>query len=661
MKSGLAENRGAIRLRRHCSAALVVALTGLGCANESKWTEGPRAPRVQSSRRSSMNDAPGRHRPQRVPFVSFNVPNLHYVEDDWRFTSMLRYRLPNEFEIHDALQSVALMGGTVVRTYTLSVRKPTDTPQVVRHVLGPGQFHEEAFVTLDRVLANASELGVRVILPLVDNWSYWGGVAEYAAFRGKPRQDFFKDAQLIADFERTVAHVLLRTNTLNGRAYRADPTIYAWETGNELGSPDAWSSRIAGFIKQHDSEHPVIDGTYGPRIREHALTDSNIDIVSSHHYAPVAETLAAIDENVRLIRGRKRYLIGEFGLLTAADTERVLRHAVNQPIDGILLWSLRSHNRDGGFYHHMEKPPFQAYHFPGSLLGHDYEEQGVMRLMRHFAFSVRREEVPVLPAPAAPSLLPVSPLGEVRWRGSVGARHYVIERQTDHGIWEIVATRVDEAQTPYRAGYVDETAPIGATVRYRVVAANETGLSQPSLPSEEVRITGRLSVDEMTGTRIGPTQNADSSTLGGEPKVSGPMREFALEGPAEFTTEHAELCKMDRDRLRGRTGARLRYRTGRVGGVSRATAAAEPHGIALRVFAFAQDPGRVFEISWSSNGRDFTRLASDEQSFAGAVDQPRAFRPVLCRASSIPRAAIEVAITWQRTAEIGRVEMQSPP
>ena len=60
--------------------------------------------------------------PTSVPFVSFNVPNLHYIEDDWRFTSMARYRLPNEYEIHDALQSVALMGGSVVRFYTVFVR-----------------------------------------------------------------------------------------------------------------------------------------------------------------------------------------------------------------------------------------------------------------------------------------------------------------------------------------------------------------------------------------------------------------------------------------------------------------------------------------------------------------------------------------------------------
>lgn len=620
----LAAERGGVRNRARRAVVLFAAASLIaGCAKGNAPGNWPTVNRSAPVYMRQPSAAPQPAVNRSAPFASFNVPNLHYVEDDWRFTSMLRYRLPNEFEIHDALQSVALLGGSVVRIYTLSVRKPTDTSEVVRHVLGPGQFNEEAFKALDRVLATASALGIRIIIPFVDNWSYWGGVTEYAAFRGKAGQAFFTDEQLISDFERTLEHVLLRTNTINGRSYRADPTIYAWEIGNELGGPDGWVSRIARYIKRLDPDHPLIDGSYGPLVREHSLGDSNIDIVSTHHYGPVSRSLAAIDSNVRVIAQRKRYLIGEFGMLSAADTERVLRHALAQPLEGLLIWSLRSHNRDGGYYHHMEKPPFQAYHFPGSILGHDYEEQTIMRLMRHYAFSARHQETPALPQPAAPSMLPVSSLAEVRWRGSLGARYYVVERQIGFGIWEIVADRVDEAQTPYRPGFVDDTVPIGATARYRVIAANETGLSEPSLPSEEVHITGRLTVDEMSNPRL--------------------IKK--LTGPLEFTTEHAELCKMDRDRLRGTAGAEVRY-------------AFKGRATAVRVFAFVQDAGKAFELAWSSNGHDFKQVVSDEQSLVGAVDQPVAFSPVLTSCSSIPPIANELSIRWLRPAEIGRLELQ---
>ena len=35
-------------------------------------------------------------------FISFNVPCLHYSEDNLPFTEMNPWRLPNEFEINDA-------------------------------------------------------------------------------------------------------------------------------------------------------------------------------------------------------------------------------------------------------------------------------------------------------------------------------------------------------------------------------------------------------------------------------------------------------------------------------------------------------------------------------------------------------------------------------
>ena len=61
--------------------------------------------------------------------------------------------MPDRFEITDALATVRQMGGQVARTYVLSVQRTQDPPDVPRHVLGPGQFNEEAFRALDQVLA----------------------------------------------------------------------------------------------------------------------------------------------------------------------------------------------------------------------------------------------------------------------------------------------------------------------------------------------------------------------------------------------------------------------------------------------------------------------------------------------------------------------------
>ena len=79
----------------------------------------------------------------------------------------------------------------MVRSYTLSVRKPGESENVPRHVLAPGEFNEDAFEALDKVLQIANEKGLRVIVPFVDNWIWWGGIKEYAAFRGKEKEAFW--------------------------------------------------------------------------------------------------------------------------------------------------------------------------------------------------------------------------------------------------------------------------------------------------------------------------------------------------------------------------------------------------------------------------------------------------------------------------------------
>src|SRR5262245_54454510 len=56
-------------------------------------------------------------------FISFNIPNLQLVEDNFARDAETPWQWPNEFELTDALESVRQMGGTVARTYVLSVRR----------------------------------------------------------------------------------------------------------------------------------------------------------------------------------------------------------------------------------------------------------------------------------------------------------------------------------------------------------------------------------------------------------------------------------------------------------------------------------------------------------------------------------------------------------
>ncbi len=149
-------------------------------------------------------------------FISMNIPNLLLVEDNVPFAEENPWRLPDAFEINDALTTIAAMGGTVTRTYVISVQRTNDASSTPRHVLAPGKFNEAAFRTLDEVLAAANRTGVRLIIPFVDNWPWMGGRAEYAGWRGKTLDDFWSDPQLFADFKQTIHFILTRTNTVTG-------------------------------------------------------------------------------------------------------------------------------------------------------------------------------------------------------------------------------------------------------------------------------------------------------------------------------------------------------------------------------------------------------------------------------------------------------------
>ena len=69
---------------------------------------------------------------------------------------------------------------------------------------------------------------------------------------GQRCQDlFYTDADVVADFRAYVATILNHRNPHTGLAYKEDPTIMAWESGNELHFPPfQWTLDLAAYIKQ---------------------------------------------------------------------------------------------------------------------------------------------------------------------------------------------------------------------------------------------------------------------------------------------------------------------------------------------------------------------------------------------------------------------------
>ena len=560
-------------------------------------------------------------------FLSLNVPNLLLIEDNVGFTNENPWRLPDQFEISDALESIAQMGGTVARTYVISVKRAHDTPDIPRHVLAPGQFNETAFRTLDQVLATANRTGVRLIIPLVDNWPWMGGRTEYAGWRGKTKDDFWTDPQLIADFERTIHHVLTRTNTLTGVRYRDDQAVLCWETGNEVESPVSWTREIARYIKSLDTNHLVMDG-FALHLRDEVLAMPDVDIVTTHHYPGGGKSFAElIRENAARAKGKKAYIIGEFGFASTPVMETAVQAIEDSSASGGLVWSLRFRNHDGGFYWHSESAggsTMKAYHWPGSVMGAAYDEIHFLNFVRTNAFAIRGLPVPEIPVPAPPKLLPIADAAAISWEGSVGAQSYQVERSADkNGGWQIVATNVDEAFTQYRPPFADENAPAGKWF-YRVRAGNEAGLSKPSNVVGPVSVKSDTLVDEL----------ADFA------------RVHAKTGDWKIADRDSRSTKEDAHRAAGTAGDVLIYEL--------------PDAVqGFRVFAFFQKTGHDLKFSISDDGQDFHEVPAQKEIYFHGTGEYDYWKPVLFHAENL-RGGNFLKIELTGETQLGRVEISHP-
>ena len=560
-------------------------------------------------------------------FISWNVPNLHLIEDKLGFAAPNAWCLPDRFEIVDALSTVRQMGGTVARTYSISVVRSNDPPAAASHVLGPGRFNEDAFRSLDLILQVANEQGVRLIIPLVNNWIWMGGRGEYAAFRGKTKDDFWTDPQLIADFKETIRFVLTRTNTLTGVRYCDDKAILCWETGNELSSPVSWTREMAAYIKSLDHNHLVMDG-FDRALRPEVLAMPEVDIVTTHHYPGSGSASKSFSEPIRknaaLAKGKKPYIVGEFGFVDTAAMEEALKTIADSSAAGGLLWSLRFRDRDGGFYWHSEPlggNQYKAFHWPGSAIGAAYDETNLMALVRRQAFAIRGLRPPPVPVPAPPALLPISDPAAISWQGSVGAADYTVERAPGAGgPWTVVGRGIDESFVQYHPLFADESATAGDWY-YRVRANNPAGVSEPSNVVGPVRVTHATLVDEL----------ADFSKV------------YAREGALELKSRDCRKAREDAHRAAGVAGDALIYQL---------PAAVE----GFQVFAFFPQEVADLKFGVSDDGKAWHGVAvRREVYFEGAGDY-NYWKPVIYRAEDIGGGKfLKIGLTGE--TQIGRVEI----
>jgi hypothetical protein len=214
---------------------------------------------------------------------------------------------------------------------------------VLRIDLGFGEstWNEKPMEEYDRAVDIAGRNGMYVIPILTDcccmgsNWS-------------QTLDDYYKQVpyckmnsiESLDAYKSFIKKILLRKNTSNGKIYKDDSTIMAWDIANEpyllnysSSEVSAWISQVSEYIKSVDPNHLVTFGldassdlynSDGPQYK--ALDVPTLDFFSFHFNQPDYNTalqrLEAIQFRVEMFRSMgKPVILEEFGV----GSQRIFR------------------------------------------------------------------------------------------------------------------------------------------------------------------------------------------------------------------------------------------------------------------------------------------------------------------------------------------------
>lgn len=246
---------------------------------------------------------------------------------------------------------------------------------------------------LDYVVYRAGQLGLRLIIPFVNNWNDFGGMDQYVRWRGGLyHDDFYSDPVIRGWYKDWISHLLNHVNIYTGIAYKDDATIVMWELANEprcrsFGAyPDSgacttqtlldWANDTSHFVKSLDRRHLLSAGDEGffcipgaadwtencsEGVDTMALASlPSIDLLSFHLYPDswgksAAWGTAWIERHLREARKlRERAVLGEFGLLDKSTRNPVYKKWTDTLLlngaSGALYWILSDKQDDGSYY-----------------------------------------------------------------------------------------------------------------------------------------------------------------------------------------------------------------------------------------------------------------------------------------------------------------------
>jgi hypothetical protein len=205
--------------------------------------------------------------------------------------------------VEGVLDLARSMGIQVIRTWGFSEGCEDNTIESCviwsrRFQPGRGQWNETAFEQFDRIVAIAGERGIRLIVPLANNWAEYGGKPQYVAWLEQEHPEdippeatpgtstyddlFYTNNHVKAWYKEYVTRFISRTNSITGIPYSQDPTIFAWELINEPRARTdvsgaklhEWIVEMSEFVDGLDPHHLIGTGEEGWYVMPKASADA---------------------------------------------------------------------------------------------------------------------------------------------------------------------------------------------------------------------------------------------------------------------------------------------------------------------------------------------------------------------------------------------------
>lgn len=254
--------------------------------------------------------------------------------------------------------------------------------------------------TRDYVIYAAGQYGLRVILPLTDDYNYYtGGKYTFLNWLGVNTGGygklFYTNTTVIAAYQTYITKILTHQNPYTGKTWAEDPIILAWETGNELGAyidkegypSEAWTKSVMGLVRNY-SQALLIDGSdgfynYSTKATAPGLNASIVDIMSDHAYP---RNVALLNAEISLATPKhKAFLIGEYDWTNkfGGDSLSSFLSAIeNTTYLGDLVWGVMGH--DAICCNYVEHDDGYSIYYPNGALNTAAEFSNILQVVQHF-------------------------------------------------------------------------------------------------------------------------------------------------------------------------------------------------------------------------------------------------------------------------------------